>query len=90
MAKNISLKINVKEIDKLKLFVGEKGVYLDATIIMRDENDQYGNIGMIVQDNTEEERAKGIKSNILGNARFIVKKEKSEEEVKEAIDDLPF
>jgi hypothetical protein len=90
MEQNLSLKINVKDIDKAKLFVGDKGVYLDATIIMRDENDQYGNIGMIVQNTTEEEQAKGIKGKILGNARIIVKKEKTEAEKQEAMDDLPF
>lgn len=90
MAQNISLKINVKDIDKAKLFVGEKGVYLSATIIMKDENDQYGNIGMIVEETTEEERAKGIKGKILGNARLIVKKEKTEKEIEEALGDIPF
>jgi len=90
MAQNISLKINVKDIDKTKLYVGEKGVYLDAVIIMRDTNDEYGNIGMIVQNTTEEERAKNVKGTILGNAKIIVKKEKTEEEKKEVLDDLPF
>ncbi len=90
MAQNISLKINVKDIDKTKLYVGEKGVYLDAVIIMRDDDDQYGNIGMIVQNTTEEERAQNIKGTILGNAKIIIKKEKSEEEKQEAISDLPF
>lgn len=90
MAQNITLKINVKGIDKTKLFVGDKGVYLDAVIIMRDANDEYGNIGMIVQNTTEEEKAKGIKGTILGNAKIIVKKEKSEEEKQAAIDDIPF
>lgn len=90
MAQNISLKINVKDIDKTKLFVGEKGVYLDAVIIMRDANDEYGNIGMIVQNTTEEERQKVIKGTILGNARTIIKKEKSENEKQEAMDSLPF
>lgn len=90
MAQNISLKINVKDIDKAKLYVGEKGVYLDAVIIMKEENDQYGNIGMIVQNTTEEEQKAGIKGNILGNARIIVKKEKTEAEKQEAISDLPF
>ena len=90
MAQNISLKINVKDIDKAKLYVGEKGVYLDAVIIMKEENDQYGNIGMIVQNTTEEEQKAGIKGKILGNARIIVKKEKTEGEKQEAISDLPF
>lgn len=90
MAQNLSLKINVKDIEKAKLFVGEKGVYLDAAIIMREENDEYGNIGMIVQNTTDEERAKGIKGKILGNAKFIVKKEISQEKKEEELNDLPF
>jgi len=90
MAQNLWLKINVKEIDKSKLYVGDKGVYLDATIIMRDENDQYGHIGMIVQNVTEQEQANGVKGKILGNAKIVAKKEKTEQEKEEAINDLPF
>lgn len=90
MAQNISLKINVKDIDKAKLFVGEKGVYLDAAIIMKDENDEYGNIGMIVQSVSEEERKAGVKGKILGNAKYIVKKEVSQEKKEEELNDLPF
>jgi hypothetical protein len=90
MAQNIALKINVKDIDKAKLFVGEKGVYLDAVIIMREENDEYGNIGMIVQSVTEEERKNGVKGKILGNAKIIVKKEISQEKKEEELSDLPF
>jgi hypothetical protein len=52
MATNISIKLDVTKIVKTKLFKGEKGVYLDATIIMKDEPDDYGNIGMIVQNVT--------------------------------------
>lgn len=90
MATNIGVKLDVKKIDKARLYVGEKGVYLDATIIMFDEADKFGNNGMIVQNVTEEERKAGVKGEILGNVRYIQKKQITPEEHKEAIDDLPF
>lgn len=90
MATNLSGKCNVKKIDKDRLFVGEQGVYLDFTIIMRDEPDKYGNIGMVVQNVTEEEQKAGVKGAILGNVRYIAKKQVSEEKRQEEIDDLPF
>ena len=88
MATNIAVKLDVTKIDKLKLYKGEKGTYLDAAIIMRDEPDQYGNIGMIVQSSTKEEREKGIKGAILGNVRYIQKQ--VQEQPKVDFDDLPF
>lgn len=88
MATNIAVKLDVTKIDKLKLYKGEKGTYLDAAIIMRDEPDQYGNIGMIVQSSTKEERDKGIKGAILGNVRYIQKP--VQEQPKVDFDDLPF
>ena len=49
----ISGKINVKEIEKARLFQGAKGTYLDFTMFVDlDELDQYGNSGMITQDVT--------------------------------------
>lgn len=61
------------KIDKAKLFKGEKGTYLDTTILMKDEPDQYGNVGMIVQNVTKEERDTGVKGNILGNVKWLQK-----------------
>ncbi|MCA6513911.1 MAG: hypothetical protein IM569_13735 [Chitinophagaceae bacterium] len=90
MATNISVKLDVKKIDKKRLYIGEKGVYLDATIIMFDEADKYGNNGMIVQNVSEEERKAGVKGEILGNVKFIQKKQVTPEEHKEITDDLPF
>jgi hypothetical protein len=90
MATIISIKIDVKKIDKNRLYVGEKGVYLDAVILMRDQPDKYGRNGMIVQDVTEEERQNGVRGPILGNVVVLEKKELTQEEVQQALDDLPF
>ena len=61
MAKvGVSLKIDVTKIDKARLFKGQKGTYLDATVFIDlCEADQYGNHGMITQDVSKEERQQG-------------------------------
>jgi len=69
MINMITGKIDVKKIDKAKLYVGEKGTYLDVVLI-DTPNGQYGDY-MIVQQISKEEREKGLKGNILGNAKNI-------------------
>lgn len=73
MAKvGVNLKINVSKIEKERLFRGEKGSYLDATVFIDlDEADQYGNNGMIVQAVSKEEKEQGERGPILGNCRIF-------------------
>ena len=71
MKRIIRLKIDVKKIDKDRLFSGSKGTYLDATVFLDDEAGQYGDNGMITQDVSKEEREAGTKGNILGNATIV-------------------
>lgn len=83
---NITLvKIDVTKIEKKRLFKGEKGIYLDAAIIWKE--DQYGNDGMIVQQVSKEERKKGIKGNILGNVKNLESKPEAPE-VDDSFDDM--
>lgn len=68
----IKVKIDVKKIDKSKLFVGDKGTYLDITLLEnRDGIDQYGNSFMVVQDVSKADREAGIKGAILGNGKIF-------------------
>ena len=68
----VSLKIDVSKIDKTRLFKGQKGVYLDATVFIDTAQlDQYGNSGMITQDVKKEEKDQGIKGAILGNCKVF-------------------
>jgi len=68
----VSLKIDVSKIDKNRLFKGQKGNYLDATVFIDlGEADQYGNHGMITQDVTREEREQGGQGPILGNCKVF-------------------
>lgn len=73
MAKvGVSLKLDVTKIDKARLFSGQKGTYLDATVFIDiDQLDQYGNSGMITQDVSKEEKQQGVKGNILGNCKVF-------------------
>lgn len=66
----LRLSVDVSKIDKSKLYKGKKGVYLNAAVLLKDEPDQYGNDGMIVQDVSKEEREQGIKGAILGNGKW--------------------
>ena len=72
----IKVKIDVKKIDNSKLFIGEKGTYLDITLIEnRDGIDQYGNSFMVVQDVSKADREAGIKGAILGNGKVMQPRE---------------
>jgi hypothetical protein len=68
----VSLKIDVTKIDKARLFQGQKGKYLDATVFIDlDQKDDFGNSGMITQDVTKSEKDTGVKGNILGNCKVF-------------------
>jgi len=87
--KTIAVNLDVKKIDKTKLYVGKKGTYLDAVVFLKDEADEYGNHGFIVQSVTKEEREKGVKGEILGNVKILGQQEQPQ---KAKVDDdgLPF
>ena len=71
----IRIKINVKQIDKSRLYVGEKGTYLDATLIPKSDGvDEYGCSHLITQDVSKADREAGIKGPIIGNAKTVVRK----------------
>ena len=73
MKLGISLKIDVTKIDKARLFQGKNGAkYLDVTTFVDLDNpSQYGDHGFITQDVSKEERAQGVKGEILGNAKVF-------------------
>jgi hypothetical protein len=87
--KMIQVKIDVNKIDKSKLYNGKKGTYLDATLFLNDEVDQYGNHGFIVQSVSKEERESGQRGVVLGNAK-IFQKDNQVQESNQSFNDLPF
>lgn len=79
--KILKMSLDVTKLNKAWFFTGEKGVYAGVTLLYREQPDQYGNNGMVVQDVPKEiyEKEKGkpkeeqTKGNILGNAREFSK-----------------
>lgn len=70
MAQLISASIDVTKISKDKLVKGEKGTYLNITIAINDEIDQYGNQAGIYESQSKEERESKAKKNYLGNGKI--------------------
>lgn len=70
MAQLISASIDVTKISKDKLVKGEKGTYLNITISINDEVDQYGNQAGIYESQSKEEREAKEKKNYLGNGKI--------------------
>ena len=69
MKLGISIKIDVKKLDKARFFQGEKGTYVDLTTFIDTENaGEYGDHGFITQSATKEEREADIKMPIVGNS----------------------
>jgi len=68
----IRISIDVKKIEKSRLFEGKKGTYLDLTTFIDPNNpDQYENHGFISQSTDKEEREAGVKTPILGNCKVF-------------------
>lgn len=86
MKQIISISINLDKINQSKIYKGKKGNYLNATLFLNEQEDQYGNHGFIVEATTKEEREAGVKGNILGN----VKKAAGKQEQPEYNENLPF
>lgn len=71
----ILLKIDVTKIEKARLFKGEKGTYLDCVLVPKREVGQYGDVYMVVQSVTKEERESGNRGPIIGNGKFMPRKQ---------------
>jgi len=69
----ISVRIDVKKIEKARLFAAQSGAsYLDLTMFLDPDNEgQYGDHGFITQSLSKEERAQGAQMPILGNGKIF-------------------
>ena len=69
----ISVKINVTKVDKSKLFQGKNGSKWLDILLIESRNDKYGNDYMVVEGVSREDRERGVRGAILGNAKVIGK-----------------
>ena len=71
MAGIVKGSINLSNIPKDKIIVGKKGKYIPVSITVNDEEDQFGNFGPIIVDQTKEEREAKVAKTYLGNVRVV-------------------
>jgi len=76
MAQIISASIDVTKIDKTRIKEVKKkdgtiAKYIDISIVVNDEQDQYGNICSISEGQTKEERESKAPKNYLGNGKRV-------------------
>jgi hypothetical protein len=76
MSNIIRVKLDVTKIDKTAIHHGEKGKYIDITLLgNRDGEDRFGNNYMVVQDLGQSRREAGEKGPILGNGKIVGQKQ---------------
>ena len=70
----ISVRVDVKKIDKARLFAAQSGAaYVDLTMFLDPDNEgQYGDHGFITQSLSKEEREGGTQMPIIGNGKICV------------------
>ena len=71
MAGIVKGSINLTNVPKDKIINGKKGKYLPVSITINDEEDQFGNFGPIIVDQTKEEREAKVAKTYLGNIRVV-------------------
>lgn len=82
MATILNASLNISKITESKLIDGKTGKFLNVTIVINDEVDQYKNNASIFESQSKEERESKTPKNYLGNGKIIWTSEKK--------NDLPF
>lgn len=86
----MKLVINLSKIDKNRLYKGQKGIYLNAVLIIKDEADQFGNHAFIVEEISKDQRIAGERGTILGSGKYVKTQNLPDEIPSPISDDLPF
>lgn len=102
MSSLISIKLNLSKIDKSKIIKGEKGQYLNLTVAIDDQTNEYGQNAAVWHEQSKEEREAKAERSYLGNGRVVytdglIQEAAERKEVnkpttkkKQQVDDLPF
>ncbi len=93
MAQLLNVSINLSKVDKAKIIKGQKGSYLNLTIEVKDEKDQYDNDVSTWQAQEKSERESGQHRNYLGDGRIIwtgqsQQAQQQTQQATQAVDDL--
>lgn len=84
----VNASLDLSKIEKSKIIKGKKGSYINVTMFVNDEVDQYGNNASVIVSQTKEEREAKTPRVYLGNGRTVGNNQPKEEE--SVIDGLNF
>lgn len=97
MAQLVAVSIDLTKIDKTRIVEGKNGgKYVNLTISVNDEEDQYGNNVSLWQSQTKEEREAKANRLFLGNGKSLwsgtndTGKKDVSKQLQPQHDDLPF
>lgn len=89
--RTFELNLDLSKVDKNKIYIGKKGKYYKTRVVLREEEDQYGNTGFVQTASTKEERDNGYEASFVGNLKEFKYKDASEPASQEEVeDDLGF
>jgi len=94
MKQTIDISLDVSKIDKTALYESPKTrkKYLNITVLIREEKDQYQNDGFVIQKISKDRKNAGERGAILGNAKIMdwdaPKQDDAPQE--DNTDDIPF
>ncbi len=88
MSNIVNASLDLTKIEKSKIIKGKKGSYINVTMFINDENDQYGNNASVIISQTKEEREAKTPRVYLGNGRTVGNNQPKEEE--SVVDGLNF
>tara|TARA_X000001382_G_scaffold74676_1_gene52209 strand:+ start:3128 stop:3394 length:267 start_codon:yes stop_codon:yes gene_type:complete len=88
MSNIVNASLDLTKIEKSKIIKGKKGSYINITMFINDENDQFGNNASVIISQTKEEREAKTPRVYLGNGRTVGNNQPKEEE--SVVDGLSF
>jgi hypothetical protein len=88
MSTIVNASLDLSKIEKSKIIKGKKGSYINVTMFINDEVDQYGNNASVIVSQTKEEREAKTPRVYLGNGRTVGNGQPKAEET--VIDGLNF
>jgi hypothetical protein len=71
MATLVNVSLNLSSIDASKVIEGKKGKYLNLTVAVNDETNDYGQNVSLYHSQTKEAREGGEKRQYLGNGKVV-------------------
>jgi hypothetical protein len=89
MSTIINASLDLTKVEKSKVIKGKKGSYINVTMFINDEVDQFGNNASIIMSQTKEEREAKTPRVYLGNGKVVYGNTQPNEE-ESLIDGLNF